>query len=81
MIGVALTVALFAFFWVLRGKLNTWGLEYVAVEPYLSAFNRPCHCPGLAGRFRDRLALPQLRNGRSTAVRRDVDRGNLGTAH
>ena len=29
MIGVALTVALFAFFWVLRGKLNTWGLEYV----------------------------------------------------
>lgn len=30
MIGVALTVALFAFFWVLRGKLNTWGLEYVA---------------------------------------------------
>ena len=26
----ALTVALFAFFWVLRGKLNTWGLEYVA---------------------------------------------------
>lgn len=29
MIGVALTVALFAFFWALRGKLNMWGLEYV----------------------------------------------------
>ena len=29
MIGVALTVALFAFFWALRGKLNTWGLKYV----------------------------------------------------
>ena len=33
MIGVALTVALFAFFWVLRGKLNTWGLEYVQWNP------------------------------------------------
>jgi membrane protease YdiL (CAAX protease family) len=29
MIGVALTVALFVLFWVLRGKLNTMGLEYI----------------------------------------------------
>ncbi len=29
MIGVAVTLALFAFFWALRGKLNTMGLEYV----------------------------------------------------
>jgi membrane protease YdiL (CAAX protease family) len=29
MIGVVLTVALFGFFWALRGKLNTMGLEYV----------------------------------------------------
>ena len=33
MIGVALTVALFAFFWVLRGKLNTLELEYVQWNP------------------------------------------------
>jgi len=29
MIGVALTLAVFASFWALRGKLNTMGLEYV----------------------------------------------------
>ena len=29
MIGVAITVTLFAFFWTLRDKLNTMGLEYV----------------------------------------------------
>jgi membrane protease YdiL (CAAX protease family) len=29
MIGVAITVALFAFFWALRDNLNTMGLEYV----------------------------------------------------
>lgn len=29
MIGVAITLALFAFFWALRDKLNTMGLEYV----------------------------------------------------
>ena len=81
MIGVALTVALFAFFWVLRGKLNTWGLEYVQVEPHLCGFNRACHCPGPVGRLRDLLALPQLPNGRSAAVRRVVDRCSLGTAH
>lgn len=29
MIGVAITVALFAFFWALRDRLNSMGLEYV----------------------------------------------------
>ena len=29
MIGVALTVAFFAYFWALRGKLNVMGVEYV----------------------------------------------------
>lgn len=29
MIGVALTVAFFAFFWALRDKLDMMGLEYV----------------------------------------------------
>jgi hypothetical protein len=29
MIGVAATMALFALFWALRGKLNTMGMEYI----------------------------------------------------
>jgi len=33
MIGVAVTVALFALFWALRGKLNTMGMEYIRWNP------------------------------------------------
>ena len=81
MIGVALTVALFAFFWVLRGKLNTWGLEYVQWNRTSPLSIVRAIVLGLLAGSRDRLALPQLRNGRSAAVRRAVDRGNLGTAY
>ena len=81
MIGVALTVALFAFFWVLRGKLNTWGLEYVQWNRTSALSIARAIVPGPVGRLRDLLALPQLRNGRSAAVRRVVDLCNLGTAH
>ncbi len=69
MIGVALTVAFFAFFWALRDKLDMMGLKYVRWNRTRPVFLIRGIALGLIAGAVDGIVVPQLRPGLTTVLR------------
>ena len=60
MIGVAVTVALFALFWALQGKAQHDGDGIHPLEPDSGRGDRARDRPGYTGRSGDLLVVPRL---------------------